>query len=143
MRQPAGLLLHVHLFGPIDVVPDFHRFENDDWAGTEVDDAVGIVGAGQKIRVLVPVHVHPAGQREAERAQIGRHLLRVNHLRRLGADTFAGPVEDVDGAFPTRPVVRRPDGQIVESVQIDVAQLGDGQSESGSRHLAVALQDVA
>ena len=68
----------------------------------------------------VSVHVHRAGQREAERAK----FIGVNHLRRLGA--FAGPVEEVDGALLARPVVRCLDGQIVKSDQIDVAQLRDG-----------------
>ena len=120
VKQRVVPVLQVDLFR-FDVVADAHR--------VEVDDAVRTVGAGHEVRVLVSVHVHPAGQREAERSQFRRDFLGVNHLRRLGADAFAGPVEDVDCALLARPVVlRRPDGHVVESVQIGVTQRRDDQS---------------
>ena len=49
-------------------------------------------------------------------------------------------MENVNGATAAtigRTVVRRTDGHVVESVQIDVTQSGDWQTESAFTHLAV------
>ena len=44
----------------------------------------------------------PAGQKVRFPSTASEKPNEINHLRRLGANAFAGPVEEVDGAPPAR-----------------------------------------
>lgn len=64
-----------------------------------------------QIGVLIVVHIHVAGQREAERSQIHAEVLGLNLLDRLLDQAVTIAVVDVDYTFAILAVVRRTDRQ--------------------------------
>ena len=76
-----------------------------------------------------------------ESTEFTGHFLRVDDLRGFDTNALAGSVEDVNGSLLLRSVVGGAHCDVVESVQVDVTQRRDRQSETRFAHVQ-SLQHV-